>query len=70
MAFQLLPDRSHDSSAPIASAFCEFSLSPLLEFLIQRMPSNDQTTNGSLWGQRGLGVSVQDSSPSPVCVRK
>jgi len=34
MAFQLSPDRAHDSSAPISSSFREFFIYSLLEFLI------------------------------------
>jgi hypothetical protein len=49
MAFQILPDRVHDSSAPISSAFREFSIYSLLDFLSSRLFTS---LLGSLWGQR------------------
>jgi hypothetical protein len=49
MAFQIRPDRAHDFSAPISSAFREFSIYSLPEFLSSRLFTSPL---GSLWGQR------------------
>jgi hypothetical protein len=49
MAFQIRPDRADDSSAPISSAFREFSIYSLPEFLSSRLFTSPL---GSLWGQR------------------
>ncbi len=49
MALQIRPDRAHDSSAPISSAFREFSIFSLPDFLSSRLFTFPL---GSLWGQR------------------
>jgi len=43
MAFQIQPNRAHDTSALISSEFREFFPSTL--FLLQRMRSNGQASN-------------------------
>jgi hypothetical protein len=49
MALQIRPDRAHDSSAPISSAFREFSIYSLPEFMSSILFTSPL---GSLWGQR------------------
>jgi hypothetical protein len=49
MAFLIRPDRADDSSAPISSAFREFSIFSLPDFLSSRLFTFPL---GSLWGQR------------------
>jgi hypothetical protein len=49
MAFQIRPDRADDSSAPNSSAFREFSIYSLPDFLSSRLFTFPL---GSLWGLR------------------
>jgi hypothetical protein len=56
MAFQIRPDRAHDSSAPISSAFREFSIYSLPEFLSSRLftsPRIPLGSKGTHFKQRG-----------------
>jgi hypothetical protein len=46
MAFQIRPDQAHDFSAPISSAFREFSIHSLPEFLMRII---EQASNSRLF---------------------
>jgi hypothetical protein len=60
MAFQIRPDRAHDFSAPISSAFREFSIYSLPELAGPAVATHPLRLSsrlftsplGSLWGQR------------------
>jgi hypothetical protein len=60
MAFQIRPDRAHDSSAPISSAFREFSIFSLPALAGPAVATHPLRLSsrlfnfplGSLWGQR------------------
>ena len=70
MAFQIRPDRAHDFSAPISSAFREFSIyslpdatdakqRPGKQFLSSRLFTSPL---GSLWGQRAPTQNSEEPS--------
>jgi hypothetical protein len=65
MAFQIRPDRADDSSAPISSAFREFSIFALPDFLSSRLFTS---LLGSLWGQRAPTQNSEEPNVKSVKV--
>ena len=73
MAFQIRPDRAHDSSAPISSAFREFSIYSLPELAGPAVATHlnsgfPKPLNGTLLPQSGAALpgSATRTSPRPI----